>query len=153
VGGDRTEAVAVPEQEDVAAELAQLVNHAVDPLGHLLRGLANEAPISEQLPPRMDLLDLLSGQPFELAVVVLEQPLVHPDPVAEPGEPAGLPGSEHRAREDVVEAAAGEELADRDGLQPPIGVSAMSVLPVCCPEIDHSVSPCRTSQIAIGPEA
>jgi len=27
------------------------------------------------------------------------------------------------------------------------------VLPVCCPEIDHSVSPCRTSQIAIEAEA
>jgi len=27
------------------------------------------------------------------------------------------------------------------------------VLPVCCPEIDHSVSPCRTSQIAIAAEA
>jgi hypothetical protein len=32
-------------------------------------------------------------------------------------------------------------------------VSGMSVLPVCCPEIDHSVSPCRTSQIAIEAEA
>jgi hypothetical protein len=29
-------------------------------------------------------------------------------------------------------------------------VSGMSVLPVCCPESDHSVSPCLTSQIAIG---
>jgi hypothetical protein len=113
--------VAVPEQEDVAAELAQPVDHAVDALGHLLRRLAPRTPISEQLPPRMDLLDLLSGQPFELAVVDFEQPLVHPDPVSEPGEPAGLPGSEHRARKDVVEAAAGEELADRDGLQLPLG--------------------------------
>jgi hypothetical protein len=53
----------------------------------------------------------------------------------------------------VVEAAAGEEFADRDGLRRPSRVSAMSVLPVCCPEIDHPVSPCRTSQIAIGAEA
>jgi hypothetical protein len=29
----------------------------------------------------------------------------------------------------------------------------MSVLPVCRPEIDHSVSQCRTIQIAIGAEA
>jgi hypothetical protein len=35
----------------------------------------------------------------------------------------------------------------------PSGASGMSVVPVCCPEIDHSVSPCRTSQIAIEAEA
>jgi hypothetical protein len=78
---------------------------------------------------------------------------VHPDPVAQAGEPAGFPGSEHRAREDVVEAAPGEELADRDGLQLPLGREREVRAPGVCPEIDHSVSPCRTSHIAIGPEA
>lgn len=143
----------MPEQEDVAAELAQLVDHAVDALGHLLRRLATETAISEQLPPRMDLLDLLSGQPFELAVVVFEQPLVHPDPVA---EPASLPVSRARSMglaKRWSKRRPARSLPIATACSRPSGASARSVLPVCCPEIDHSVSPCRTSHIAIGPEA
>src|SRR4029453_14422944 len=46
---------------------------------------------------------------------------MHADPIAEPREPCGLPRAEHRAREHVVEATAGEQLADRRGLQSSLG--------------------------------
>ena len=75
------------------------LDQRVDALGHLLRGLAARAAVAEQLPIGVRLPDLLGRQPLELAVVELEQPLVHLDPVAEPREPARLLRAEHRARE------------------------------------------------------
>ena len=105
----------MPEQQGVAAELAQLLDQRVDALGHLVRCLAARAAVAEQLPIGVRLPDLLGRQPLELAIVEIEQRLVH------------------RAREDVIEAAASQELADRDGLELPLGrerdIRAPGVLP------------------------
>src|SRR5262245_2736460 len=64
--------------------------------------------------------DLHRREALELAVVEFAQALVQLDPLTESGERARLDRATHRAREDVVERPPRKQLADRDGLEPPL---------------------------------
>src|SRR5207244_922840 len=60
-GRERAEAVAVSEQQDRAAGVADLEQEPVHPRGHLPGRLAARTAVAEQLPPRPGPLDVPGG--------------------------------------------------------------------------------------------
>ena len=153
--------VPVPDQHDVAvgerAPRRRRARTSARSL-HLLRGLAAGRGVVPHRPAGHRLADLGGGEALVLAVVPLDEPLV--DAVDAQARPA---------RRSPARAArrAGEDERGRCGRasmrRPRLGgacartrprsVSGMSVRPVCCPDADHSVWPCRSSTRRPGSDA
>jgi hypothetical protein len=87
--------VAVGEQRDITINGARGRYHSIHPRAYFIRGFAARTSISEQQPPRRQLVNLHWRQSLVVAVVPFCQLGRHDCPVAESRQLAGVTRSPH----------------------------------------------------------
>ena len=132
------------EDEHVAVDPEQLLDHPVGPLRELLDALAPERSVAPDRPVGNLLADLRRRQAVVLAVVPLGQVVAQLG--LEARQPRGLPRPRQRARQHQRErrASAAPPPPPAPAARPPRSAAGRCD-PCAAPSRLHSVSPCRTS--------
>jgi hypothetical protein len=120
--GHDTPELLVKDERDVAIKSGKTLKEPISTIGHLRGRFASGATVAKDIPVRAPLADVRRTFAFVIAVIPLRQVRFHD----RRGPQSSRQGPRLRA------------------CSSPLSVSGISERPVCWPERDHSVFPCRT---------
>ena len=102
--GDHPQKMAAGKNQHVAGDGPGAIQNAIRPRGDLSGGFTAGAAITKDLPAGASRLNLRQFKPFEIAIIPLDQIMIHHGSAAEAGKFTGAGGALQGTRENFGEA-------------------------------------------------